>query len=68
MLSCTLHTYYTAFRTSTSATPYSLVYRLEEVMPLKVKTPSLRVSIAAELEESKWAKLKFECVSNNYIY
>jgi hypothetical protein len=37
-------------------------------MPLNVKTPSLRVSIAAELEESKWAKLKFDCVSNNYIY
>jgi hypothetical protein len=68
MLSCTLHIYYTAFRTSTSANPYSLVYGLEEVMPLKGKTSSLKIPIVVELEESKWAKLKFECVSNNYIY
>ena len=43
MLSFALHAYRTAVRTSTGATPYSLVYGMEAVMPLEVEIPSLRV-------------------------
>jgi hypothetical protein len=46
-------------RTSTGATPYSLVYRMEIVVPLKVKIPSLWVLMDVKLEELEWAKLKF---------
>ena len=42
------------------ATPYSLVYKMEAVMLLEVEIPSIRVLIDTELEELKWAKLKFE--------
>jgi len=54
------HAYCTPIRTSTGATPYSLVYGMKAIMPLEVEIPSLRVLIDAELEESEWAKLKFK--------
>ncbi|XP_061979625.1 uncharacterized protein LOC133700079 [Populus nigra] len=47
-------------RTLTRATPYSLVYRMEAVMPLEVEIPSLRVLIDSELEEAEWAKVRYE--------
>jgi hypothetical protein len=55
-----LHAYRTAVRTSTGATPYSLVYGMEAVMSLKVEIPSLRVLMESELEEAKWAKIRYE--------
>jgi len=39
-------------RTFTSATLYSLVYEMKVVMPLAMKTSSLRVLRDPELEES----------------
>jgi hypothetical protein len=60
MLPFVFHAYRTTVRTFTGAIPYSLVYRMEAVMPLKVKILSLRVPMDVELEESEWAKLKFE--------
>jgi hypothetical protein len=50
----------TIVRTFISATPYSLVYMMEVVMPLKIEILSLRVLKDAELDESKWTKLRFE--------
>ena len=38
-----LHAYQTRIRTSTGATPYSLVYRIEAVLPIEVEIPLLRV-------------------------
>jgi hypothetical protein len=55
-----LHAYRTAIRTSTGATPYSLVYGMEAVMPLEVEIPSLRVLMESELEEAKWAEIRYE--------
>jgi hypothetical protein len=51
MLLFSLHAFYTAIRMSTGATPYSLVYRMEVVMPLEAEIPSLRVLMELELEE-----------------
>jgi hypothetical protein len=51
MLPFALHAYHTTIRTSTGATPYSLVYRMEVVMPLEAEIPSLRVLMELELEE-----------------
>jgi len=60
MLPFSLHAYRTAVRTSTGATPYTLVYGMEAVMPLEVEIPSLRVLVDSELEEVEWAKVRYE--------
>ena len=43
-------------RTSTGATPYSLAYGMEAVLPVEVEIPSLRILREAELEEAKWVE------------
>jgi len=55
-----LHAYHITVRISMSTTPYSLVFEMEAVMSLEVEIVSLSVLIDAKLEESEWAKLKFE--------
>ena len=60
MLPCALHAYRTSVRTSVGATPYALVYGMEAVAPLEMEIPSLRVLKNAELDESDWAKVRFE--------
>ena len=60
MLSFALHVYRTTVRTSTRATPYSLAYRMEAMMPLEVEIPSLRVLINFTLEEAEWAKVRYK--------
>ncbi|KAA0054041.1 uncharacterized protein E6C27_scaffold318G001050 [Cucumis melo var. makuwa] len=51
MLPFALHGYRTSVRTSTGATPFSLVYGMEAVLPLEVEIPSLRVL----MEAKKWS-------------
>ena len=48
-----LHAYRTSVRTSTGATPFSLVYGMEAVLPIEVEISSLRVLMEAKLEEAK---------------
>jgi len=60
MLPFALHAYRTAVWTLIGATPYTLVYGMEAVMPLKVEIPSLRVLIDFELEEVEWEKVRYE--------
>ncbi|KAL9341337.1 hypothetical protein Peur_067556 [Populus x canadensis] len=60
MLPFALHMYCTAVRTLIGATPYTLVYGMEAVMPLEVEIHSLRVLIDFELEEVEWAKVRYE--------
>ena len=40
-----LWAYRTSFRTSTGATPYSLVYGMEAVLPVEIEMGSLRVAL-----------------------
>ena len=40
-----LWAYRTSFRTSTRATPYSLVYGMEVVLPVEIEMGSLRVTL-----------------------
>ncbi|RDY07399.1 Pro-Pol polyprotein, partial [Mucuna pruriens] len=49
-----LHEYRTSVRTSTGATPYSLVCGTEAVLPIEVEIPSLRVLAKVELDEAEW--------------
>ncbi|XP_027348309.1 uncharacterized protein LOC113859829 [Abrus precatorius] len=47
-------------RTSTGATPYSLVYRIEAILPIEVEIPSLRVIMGTRLEEAEWVQSCFD--------
>ena len=60
MLPYALHAYRTSVRTSTGATPFSLVYGMEAVLPIEVEIPSLRVLREADLEESEWVQTRLD--------
>ena len=55
-----LHGYRTSARTSTGATPFSLVFGMEVVLPLEVEIPCLRVLIEANLDEVEWIQGRYE--------
>ena len=55
-----LHAYRTAVRTSTGATPFSLAYGMEAVLPIEVEIPSLRVLMKAKLEEAEWIQTRYD--------
>nr|XP_027071851.1 uncharacterized protein K02A2.6-like [Coffea arabica] len=55
--------YRTAIRTSTGATPYSLMYGMEAVLPAEVEIPSLRILMEAKLDEADWIKQRHEQLS-----
>ncbi|XP_028193304.1 uncharacterized protein LOC114378917 [Glycine soja] len=60
MLPFALHGYQTLVRISTGATPFSLVYGMEVVLPFEVEVPSLRILAELGLEESEWAQTRFD--------
>jgi len=57
ILSFALHGYCTSTYTSIDATPFSLVYGMEVVLPIEVEIPSLRVLMEVELKEAEWAQM-----------
>ena len=48
-----LHGYRTMVRTSTRVTPFSFVYGMEVVLPIKVEIPSLKVLMETILDEAE---------------
>ncbi|PKI41730.1 hypothetical protein CRG98_037886 [Punica granatum] len=60
MLPHALLEYRTSIRTSTGATPYSLVYGMETVLSIEVEIPSMRILAEAELAEAEWATQRYE--------
>ena len=60
MLPFSLHDYCTMARTSTGATPYSLVYDMEVVLPTEVQIPSLRIMKDAGLSEDDWIQTRLD--------
>ena len=52
--------YRTSVCTSMGATPYSLVYSMEAVLPAKVEILSLRNLSQTELSEAKWAHSRYQ--------
>ena len=60
MLPFALHGYRTSVRTSTGATPFSLVYGMEAVLPIEVEIPSMRVLMEAELSEAEWCQSRYD--------
>ncbi|CAI8591355.1 unnamed protein product [Vicia faba] len=60
MLPFALHGYRTTARISTGATPYSLVYDMEDVLPIEVQILSLRIIKDAGLSEDDWIQTQFD--------
>ena len=60
MLPFALHGYRTSVRPSTKATPFSLVYEMEVMLPFEVDVPSLRILVEFGLEELEWAQARFD--------
>lgn len=56
MLPFALYGYRTPVRTSTGATPFSLVFSIESVLPVKVEIPSLRVLMKPKVHETNGSK------------
>ncbi|KAK8703732.1 hypothetical protein V6N13_047378 [Hibiscus sabdariffa] len=52
--------YRTSVRTSTGATPYSLVYGTEAVLPIEVEIPSLRILLEVKLDEAEWVQARYD--------
>ncbi|KAJ9128440.1 hypothetical protein P3X46_035023, partial [Hevea brasiliensis] len=60
MLTYALQAYRTSVRTSTGATPYSLVYGMEAVLPIEVEIPSLRILKESGIDESEWIQSRLD--------
>ena len=60
MLPFALHGYRTSILTSTGATPFSLVYGMEVVLPVEVEIPSLCVLMGANLTEAEWCQTIYD--------
>ncbi|KAL1134769.1 hypothetical protein V6Z11_A12G127300 [Gossypium hirsutum] len=52
--------YRTSVRTSTGATPFSLLYRIEAVLPIEVEIPSFRVLAELKLDEAEWIQSRYD--------
>ncbi|KAG8478987.1 hypothetical protein CXB51_028873 [Gossypium anomalum] len=59
-LSFALLAYRTSIRTSTGATPFSLVYGIEAVLPIEVEIPSLRILSEIKLDELEWIQSRYD--------
>ena len=58
-----LWAYRTSFCTSTGATPYSLVYGMEAVLPVEIEIGSLRVALKHQISEIEWAQSRYDQLS-----
>ena len=58
-----LWAYRTSFRTSTRATPYSLVYGMEAVLPVEIEMRSLRVALEYQIYKTEWAQSRYDQLS-----
>ena len=58
-----LWAYHISFRTSTGATPYSLVYGMEVVLPVEIEMGSLRVALKQQISEAEWAQSRYNQLS-----
>ena len=55
-----LWAYRTSFPTSIEATPYSLVYGMEAVLPVEIKMGSLRVALKQHIPKADWAQVRLD--------
>ena len=58
-----LWAYRTSFRTSNRATPYSLVYGMEAVLPVEIEMGSLRVALEYQISKTEWVQSRYNQLS-----
>ena len=58
-----LWAYRTSFHTCTGATPYSLVYSMEALLPVEIEMGSLRVALEHQILETEWAQSPYDQLS-----
>ena len=58
-----LWAYRTSFHTSTGATPYSLIYGMEAVLPVEIEMGSLRVALEQHISEAEWVQSRLDQLS-----
>ncbi|XP_071924755.1 uncharacterized protein [Coffea arabica] len=58
-----LMTYKITIRTSTGATPYSLMYGMEAVLHAEVEIPFLHILMEAQIEKAEWVREHHEQLS-----
>src|ERR1051325_10671204 len=63
ILSFALHGYRTTIRTSTGATPFSLVYGMEAVLPIEFQITSIRVLQDTQLDEDEWVQTRLDQIN-----
>ena len=49
--------------TSTGATPYSLVYGMEAVLPVEIEMGSLTVALEQQISEAEWVQSRLDQLS-----
>ena len=54
--------YRTSIRTSTGATPFSLVYGMEAVQPIELEIPSLRIVLESKIHEAEWVRARYDAL------
>jgi len=50
----------TWIQSSTKVTPYSLVYKIEAILPIEIAMSSLRVITESQILELEWARAQHE--------
>ena len=55
-----LWVYRTSIRTFTGVTPYSLVFRMEAVLPFKIEMRSLRIALEQQISEAEWTRSRYD--------
>src|SRR3954462_6743022 len=63
MLPFARHGYPRSACTSTGATPFSLVYGMEAVLPIEIQIPSLRILKEADLDEDDWIQTRLDQIN-----
>ena len=58
-----LWAYHTSFHTITGATPYSVVYGMEAVLPVEIEMGSLRIALVQQISEAKWTQSRYDQLS-----
>lgn len=59
MLPFALHGYWTSVHTSIGATPLSLVFGMEAMLPIEVGILSMRVLMESKLTKAKWCQNRY---------
>ena len=54
--------YRTSIRTSTRATPFSMVYGIVAVQPNELEIPSLQIVLESKLPEAKWVWARYDAL------